>query len=686
MLSSGRKISRAKKLANFCTIGVVFSSSYGYSAENDSPDNSDKTIIVTGTINDYSVQSTNAATKLNLATKETPQSVTVITPSRIKDQDLKTIGDVLKNTTRVSENSYDSDRFDYWSRGYRIDNFSYDGLPTATGSVSSFLDASLDMSIYDHVNVVRGATGLLTGVGNPSASVDLIRKHAVSKNFERTANLGGGTWDNYRGSVDISTPLTEDGSVRGRFITTLQTTDLQLNRYNKKNKLFYGVIDADLSPNTLLSIGYDYQDARPGAPTFGGFYFFDSAGKKINWSRKFNSAPNWAKWDVNTNNAFVTLDHFFSNDWEFKINGEYSETKTHEKLASFAGAPDAETGSVTYEAIKNVENRKVYSVDAFARGPFELFNHEHELVIGISASRQRTNSLSSSWNYFTVDNIYNFNGSVSEPDWGSLSDQGTNRTYQRAIYATTRFNLTDDLKFILGGRFSDWRVTGSDDNNKSKFIPYTGVFYNLNDTFTLYSSYTGIFNPQTYRDKNVAYLQPQIGKSYEAGVKASSFDDRLNTSLSVFKTTQSNFAEVDGQSYVLGTFEQAYKAASDTTSRGFEIEASGALTDRWNLSAGFTHYVMHASSNEAVNTDIPRTTIKMFTSYKAPVLQDKLNFGGGVRWQNGTYKDITSNTTTERVKQEAYTLVDLYARYDILPNVTAQVNVNNVFDKNTIAF
>ncbi len=184
----------------------------------------------------------------------------------------------------------------------------------------------------------------------------------------------------------------------------------------------------------------------------------------------------------------------------------------------------------------------------------------------------------------------------------------------------------------------------------------------------------------------MAYLQPQIGKSYEAGVKASSFDDRLNTSLSVFKTTQSNFAEVDGQSYVLGTFEQAYKAASDTTSRGFEIEASGALTDRWNLSAGFTHYVMHASSNEAVNTDIPRTTIKMFTSYKAPVLQDKLNFGGGVRWQNGTYKDITSNTTTERVKQEAYTLVDLYARYDILPNVTAQVNVNNVFDKNTIAF
>ena len=44
MLSSGRKISRAKKLANFCTIGVVFSSSYGYSAENDSPDNSDKTM------------------------------------------------------------------------------------------------------------------------------------------------------------------------------------------------------------------------------------------------------------------------------------------------------------------------------------------------------------------------------------------------------------------------------------------------------------------------------------------------------------------------------------------------------------------------------------------------------------------------------------------------------------------
>lgn len=641
-----------------------------------------ETLTVTGESTErYTVDSTPAATKLDLSVKETPQSVSVITPARIQDQNMQSIGDALKNTTGISESSYDSERYTYWSRGYRIDNLSYDGLPTTTGSISSYLDTNMDLSIYDRVEVVRGANGLLTGTGNPSATVNMVRKHAESREFSGSVSAGIGSWNQHRTTVDISTPLSEDGEVRGRFITTLQDSDSQLDRYSKKSQLFYGVIDANLGTNTVLSIGYDYQKSKPAASTWGGWSYLDSAGNRINWSRSFNTAPNWSHWIATNNRAFISVDHFFDNGWEFKLNSSYSETRADEKLASFSDSPDAASGSVTYTSAKYLSSRRVYSADAYAKGPFELFGKEHELVIGTSASRQRNHSYGTDRKQFTVDNIYTFNGDVAEPDWGPYDDEGTESIYQRSLYATSRLNLTDKTKFIVGGRFTDWRTTGSDTTSQSKVTPYAGVVYDLNDYYSLYSSYSGIFSPQTYRNKDGSYLQPLDGKNYEAGIKASTADERFTSSLAVFRTEQSNIAVADGSNYVLNSSDQAYVASNKAISKGFEIETNGKLTPRWDVSLGFTRFVMDTADNSSINTQLPRTTVKVFTSYKPAVLNDKLSVGGGVRWQNKTFTDISYNDEDVRINQGSYSLVDLYARYDINSSLTAQVNIANLFDK-----
>ena len=72
----------------------------------------------------------------------------------------------------------------------------------------------------------------------------------------------------------------------------------------------------------------------------------------------------------------------------------------------------------------------------------------------------------------------------------------------------------------------------ADSRHKNKvFIPYLGASYDLNDNLTAYTSYTTIFRPQVRNlDRNGKPLEPQRGKTYELGLKASWFEGRLNAS------------------------------------------------------------------------------------------------------------------------------------------------------------
>lgn len=120
----------------------------------------------------YTTGQTSAATRLPLSLRDTPQAVTVLTRQRIEDQQLDSVQQALEATTGISSRTLDSERVSFYSRGFAIDSFQYDGVPTAFLEGASFLDTAF----YDRIEVVRGATGLLTGAGNPGASVNLVRK------------------------------------------------------------------------------------------------------------------------------------------------------------------------------------------------------------------------------------------------------------------------------------------------------------------------------------------------------------------------------------------------------------------------------------------------------------------------------------------------------------------------------
>ena len=67
---------------------------------------------------------------------------------------------------------YDTQRPLYYARGFQITDFQTDGLPSSSSSTNQEFDTAL----YERIDIVRGATGIQTGVGVPLATINMIRK------------------------------------------------------------------------------------------------------------------------------------------------------------------------------------------------------------------------------------------------------------------------------------------------------------------------------------------------------------------------------------------------------------------------------------------------------------------------------------------------------------------------------
>lgn len=253
---------------------------------------------------------------------------------------------------------------------------------------------------------------------------------------------------------------------------------------------------------------------------------------------------------------------------------------------------------------------------------------------------------------------------------------------------------------ILGNRLSTFKYNedygynpgaGLDDTHTSYkehgvVTPYAGVIYDLNDVYSIYASYTSIYQPQTYKDSNGTTLAPVEGDSYETGLKAAYLDGKLNASLALFRIEQDGVAESIGTNAI--TNEGIYKAVDGTKTQGIELELAGELAEGWNLMAGYTYARTRDADEQRIfgyplSTSKPEHVVRTFTTYRLPGALDKVTVGGGISWQSAFYGKIYSPTVGDytQIKQGGYTLVDLMTRYQYNEHLSFTANANNVFDK-----
>ena len=630
------------------------------------------------------------ATRMVLTPRQTPQSITVITRQHMDDFGLNSIDEVMRHTPGITVSTFDSERTNYYARGFSVENFQYDGIPTLRNSAYSSGQTLSDMAIYDRVEILKGATGLLTGAGAPGATINLIRKKPT-REFKASIDVGAGSWDNYRTQVDVSGPLTDSGNIRGRGVAAYQDKHSFMDRYERKTGVYFGTLEADLSDDTLLTLGFDYQNNDPHASGWSGSRpLFDRNGERIDVKRSYNNGANWSRWEQTTQSVFATLEHSFANGWVGKGQLTHQLNSYDAPLGSVMSGPFPATGLSSIYANKFTGTTRTDAADAYFSGPFSLAGREHELVIGASASSAHWKGKDYGNPTFLSANVvdfWNFDGKTTEPDWGAPTQYNDTTTRQTAGYISARFNLTDDLNLLLGTRLANYWLTGDYHTTETgRLVPYVGATYDLNDNFTAYASYTDIFMPQTYnRDRNNKVLEPDEGKNYEAGIKGEFYGGRLNTSLAYFEVHESNRAEPDAEYNADPTNPSILYASVGTKAKakGFEAEMSGELAPGWQAQAGFTHKIIRGSDDEKISTWEPEDQLSLYTTYKFKGPLDRLTIGGGARWQNRSWQNIYNRAKDQYqdFSQDAYWLVDAMAKYQVSEHLSTTLNVNNLFDK-----
>ncbi|WP_419675683.1 TonB-dependent siderophore receptor [Aliarcobacter butzleri] len=633
---------------------------------------------VTEETGSYTTGATSTATKLDLSLRETPQSVLVFTRQRLEDQNITSYQELLSKTPGVTLNKWD-ERVYPTARGFTIDYNLYDGMPTY--SIADYGANDTDLIIFDRVEIVKGANGLMTGAGNPALGLNYIRKHANSKEFKGTIDLSAGSWDNYTSSVDVQTPLNSDGSVRARFVAKHQDKKSYMDNYEKQTDVFYGVVDMDLTDTTYLSLGASYEDIQRDGVRWGGLPAFYTDGSRTNFSRSKTVSDDWTYWDNKTTSYFADLKQYIYDD--ISINASYSNRTMDSKtaIAYYFGTVNKVTNNADgflYDYVSDAKEEE-NNLNLYASIPFELAKLDHEIITGFGYNKYdfKKNNFAGT-GYISASSLNFSNINIDNPQLSANIPtlELPSKTIQKGYYLAGRFSLMEDLKLISGIRVSSWEYQAKNGNGNREFddeiTPYAGLVYDIDKNHSIYVSYTSIFKPTDRQDKDNNYLDPAEGKSYETGIKGEYFDGRLNTSLSIFRIEQTGFEDT-GIPIASNPLKNAFERIDGVVSKGFELGVQGNLTDDFSLDFGLANFEAENPDGSKFNTDSSRTTANLWAKYTI----GDYRFGAGLNYKSKFYTGSGAN----KITQDDFITTDLMAGYKINKNLDLQLNINNVFDE-----
>ena len=659
-------------------------------------------VFVEGT---YTARSMNGATGIDMTLRETPQTVTIMTSQMIEDKGLVDMEQVLDHVPGVSKVGDASEYSIMYVRGFQLDTgVQVDGMITtpANGTYSGDISQGIDPVLAERVEVLKGAAGILGGQGEPSATVNMIRKRPTA-DFKSSVTGSFGSWDNARAEGDVSGSLNDSGSVRGRFIGTYLNGDSYIDRYAREKSLVYGIVDFDLSESTILTLAVDNAEIHSdGVYNWNSNPAFYTDGSLIDHDVSYSTGQDWSYRDIKQWSVMPEIKHNFDSGWVLRSSYRYSEATLQVSNPSFGSFVDVNTGDLvdawaTPYALFSDRASETQSFNIVTNGSFGLFGRDHDLVVGYNYSK---NEFDLAMDYANLESYNLADTSSAAPNYaGPSSPYGASKSLeigeQSGAYTTVRFSLADPLKLMIGGRVSDWsydntsytRNTNLKTSEKNVTTPYAGLVYDVNDFLSLYTSYTGIFLPSQYYGADGNILEPTEGTNTEAGIKMAFFDNDLNISAAVYEANKDNVAEFANMGKVNDNW--IYESIDGVETDGYEVEIAGALNENWNISGGYTYNKAEDKEGNVRTTYIPSKMFKFTGTYTFTDKFDGLTLGASARWQNDSYYDTSIaasiSATGEEIaitqEQPAYWLIDVMMRYPVSENLSVSLNVDNLFDE-----
>lgn len=620
------------------------------------------------------------ATGLAISIKDTPQTISIISKEQISDFATSGSNEALAMGTGLNVAAYETNRAAFNARGFDVQLTQIDGIGMTNdwGSVTGQQDTFL----FEKIELIRGANGLLTGVGNASGTINYVRKRPKNTDGGEF-NISSGSESLIRANVDYNKVLTQDGRWSGRLVAAIEDKDSYLRALHETRKTIYGVIDGQIGSKGVLTIGATYQDNEQNSPLWGALGLLRTDGTQAEFDVSSSTSQDWTFWNTDSIAAFAEYTHKFGNDWEGKLSYNYRKGNEDAKILYAFGALNADNTGLLgwpYYGITETEN---HLFDASVNGKFNLFGRQHSLIAGVSHSSQEfaTDLLpfDSSYLYLPFP-AFPFAGNVyPEPKWGSRTPSSGGEQKLTRAYFATHLEITDKLKAIVGANAVKLEREGSSRYGSAVDIikypateelsPYFGLTYDITDNVLAYISYSDIFQNQDQSDIDKHYLDPTQGVNYEVGLKAEWLNKKLLTTFALFTAEQMGLATYGGLR-ADGTY---WYYGADVKSKGFEIEATGKITENTSISFGYTNLELTGPDGKDIYTWVPRQTLNLMFNTR-PLFNPKIKLGVYGKWSSEANNPIVG-------KQNAYFVINGFASYDFNDHVNVKLNVNNLLDE-----
>jgi catecholate siderophore receptor len=217
-----------------------------------------------------------------------------------------------------------------------------------------------------------------------------------------------------------------------------------------------------------------------------------------------------------------------------------------------------------------------------------------------------------------------------------------------------------------------------------------GLAYKPVENGTLYVAWGNSYNPSAQNlattgsglKVNNQNLDPEKNETWELGTKWELLDQRLALNAAVFRVDKTN-----GRVEMLdGSFE----LQGEQRVQGFELGASGKLSDKWQAFASYTQLsseVLKAAPGEdAVQegqalANTPPRSFSLWTSYQLPA---NFEVGYGAQYVDERNVAVATRDTppqASRAKIDAYWVHGAMLGYQASEALHLQLNVNNLFDE-----
>ena len=607
---------------------------------------------------------------------DVPQTVSIVTDVDIRKQGFREIGDIIRYTPGVNTSQGEGHRDSVVFRGVRSTaDFFQDGVRD---------DVQYYRSLYnvEQVEILRGPNALLFGRGGTGGIINRVTKKAVVGETFTAHDVGIDSFGAADIALDTNFQLENGAALR----INLHSDSLANHRdhYDGNRVGFNPTMTIKVSPETTVFLSYEYADHERfidrGIPTING-----SPDESLSDIVFGNSSANVQTLEATIMRAQV--EHTLSDT--SKANFSFTSS-SFDKLYQNIYASGYDGTLVTMDGYYDPTERDNTIMSANLVNELNLGGVVHTLLIGAEFIQTDNENLRYDANWSTtnddneifnitrpMDFTVNSGGVATALDYVTkLNRQTASDISVTSIFIQDQIDLSDNWKLMVGGRLDDFDITvddikngTSESRNDNTFSPRAGVIYKPQENVSLYLSYSESFLPRSGEQFKAlsatsARLDPDVFESTEIGMKVA-LNENISLNAAYFDSEQVR-AERDNDT---GETSEVRGLTVD----GFEIELKGRVVDNLNLAIAYSDLSGETSSG-GIPREIPEHTLSAFVAWE---VNEKLSVGLGLT-QQGESK-IKDNTPGLVLPE--YTRVDLSAYYQVAPNLSVQMNVENLMDE-----